>query len=126
MPKVHELSICQALLMQVTDIAEKNRATVVAKITIEVGPLAGVDSAQLATAFLSLRAGSCAAHAELVIESPVVILRCVSCGAQSQALPNRLVCGACGGFRVRIMAGEELRLRRVELEVPISQPACAA
>jgi Zn finger protein HypA/HybF involved in hydrogenase expression len=26
------------------------------------------------------------------------------------------VCGSCGEFRVRILGGEELRLRRVELQ----------
>jgi hydrogenase nickel incorporation protein HypA/HybF len=117
---VHELSICQALLRQVTQVAEGRGAGVVESITIEVGPLCGVEPALLATAFGILRAGGCAAQAALVIEETGVTVGCTSCGAQSQAAPNRLTCAACGGFRTRIVAGDELRLRRVELRAPES------
>jgi hydrogenase nickel incorporation protein HypA/HybF len=117
---VHELSICQALLTQVAALAAARSGAVVARITIEVGPLAGIEPAQLATAFATLRLGSCAAQAELLIETTAVRIRCTACGAQSQTRPNRLVCGACGGFRIRILAGEELRLRRIELQEPVA------
>jgi hydrogenase nickel incorporation protein HypA/HybF len=126
MRRVHELSICQALLKQVADIVVKHDSAVVARITIEVGPLAGVDPLLLSAAFSSLRAGSCARRAELVIESTEVTIRCISCGAESQTQPNRLVCGVCGAFRIHVLSGEELRLRRVELEASVPQPAHAA
>jgi hydrogenase nickel incorporation protein HypA/HybF len=114
---VHELSVCQALLTQVTDIAMKRGASAVQRIAIEVGPLSGVEPTLLARAFEALCVGSCAAHAVLSIESPAVSIRCLSCDAQSCVEPNRLVCGACGDFRTRVVAGDELRLRRVELRV---------
>ncbi len=94
----------------------------VERITIEVGPLSGVEPALLASAFSALRAGGCAAEAALSIESAAVIIGCMVCGEQSTAKPNRLVCAACGEFRTRIVAGDELRLRRVELRMPRSPP----
>jgi hydrogenase nickel incorporation protein HypA/HybF len=115
---VHELSVCQALLAQVAEIAAARGATVVERITIEVGPLCGVEPTLLARAFDMMRAGGGATDAELVIESAAVTLDCTTCGAQSQTGPNRLVCAVCGGFRTRIVAGNELRLRRVELRMP--------
>jgi hydrogenase nickel incorporation protein HypA/HybF len=123
---VHELSVCQALLTQVAEIAAGRGARVVERITIEVGPLSGVEPALLASAFAIVRAGGCAAEAALSIESTTVTISCVSCGAQSNPKPNRLVCAVCGGFRTRIVAGDELRLRRVELRMPESRPAPAA
>jgi hydrogenase nickel incorporation protein HypA/HybF len=54
----------------------------------------------------------------LSIETTEVIVSCLSCGAQSRTAPNRLLCSACGGYRTRIVAGDELRLRRVELRAP--------
>jgi hydrogenase nickel incorporation protein HypA/HybF len=113
---MHELSICQALLSQVTAIARERGAEVVESIVVEVGPLSGVDGALLARAFEVARIGSCAAEATLSIDVPQVTVSCLSCGAQSHAAPNRLLCGACGGFRTRIIAGDELNLRRVELQ----------
>jgi hydrogenase nickel incorporation protein HypA/HybF len=112
---VHELSICQALLSQVTAIARERGAEAVESIVVEVGPLSGVDAQLLARAFEVARIGSCAAEAALSIEVPQVTVSCLGCGAQSHTAPNRLLCDACGGFRSRIIAGDELNLRRVEL-----------
>jgi hydrogenase nickel incorporation protein HypA/HybF len=118
---VHELSVCQALLRQVTDIAMDRGADVVEHITIEAGPLSGIEPALLARAFGILRASSRAtAQALLSIESPAVIIRCTSCSVESPTAPNRLVCPCCGDFRTRVVAGDELRLRRVELREPQS------
>lgn len=122
---MHELSVCQALLAQVTDIAIGRGATAVRTITIEVGPLSGIEPALLASAFETLRRGSCAAQAALLIEAPAVMVRCMSCNAQTRPEPNRLVCALCGDFRTRVVAGDELRLRRLELRVPESLPASA-
>jgi hydrogenase nickel incorporation protein HypA/HybF len=121
MRKVHELSICQALLTQVEDIAASHEGAPIARIIIEVGPLAGIEPGQLSSAFMILRLGGCAAQAELVIEVTEVVVSCTSCGRQSQARSNRLVCGVCGEFRIRIVSGEELCLRRVELYAPVAQ-----
>lgn len=120
---MHELSVCQALLDQVADIAEIRGAVAVERITIEVGPLSGVEPELLAGAFAVLRAGSCAEHALLSIESTPVRISCASCGAQSPAAPNRLVCAVCGGFRTRIVTGDELHLRRLELRAPEGRSA---
>jgi hydrogenase nickel incorporation protein HypA/HybF len=121
---VHEFSVCQALLTQVTEIAKDRGAKAVERIVIEIGPLAGVEPTLLAQAFLLVRAGSCAAQAALSIETTGVAVRCLGCGAQSQTPANRLVCTVCGGYRTQIIAGDELRLRRVELQV--SPPATTA
>ena len=112
---MHELSICQALLSQVTAIARERGAQAIERIVVEVGPLSGVDGALLARAFEVARIGSCAAEAALSIDTPQVTVSCLSCGSQSHAAPNRLLCGTCGGYRTRIIAGDELNLRRVEL-----------
>jgi hydrogenase nickel incorporation protein HypA/HybF len=125
MQAVHELSVCQALLTQVAEIAAGRGASVVERITIEVGPLCGVEPALLASAFAIVRCGTCAAEAELTIESTTVTIGCMACGARSQTEPNRLVCAVCGGFRTRVMAGDELRLRRVELRMPESLSSLA-
>ena len=123
---MHELSICQALLSQVTDIASDHGASVVERIIIEIGPLSGVEPTLLAQAFAFARVGSCAADAILSIETTAVTIRCMGCGAQSVTTPSRLLCGVCGGYRTQITAGDELRLRRVELQAPELQPAASA
>ncbi len=122
---MHELSICQALLTQVADIAAARGAPAVERITIEVGPLSGVEPALLAHAFAVMRTGSCAADAVLSVETTAVAVSCLGCGARSQATPGRLVCSVCGGYRTSIVAGDELRLLRVELRSPELRSATA-
>jgi hydrogenase nickel incorporation protein HypA/HybF len=123
---VHELSVCQSLLGQIAEIAVSRGASDVERITVEVGPLSGIEPQLLASAFAVMRAGGCAANAALLIESTTVTINCMSCRAQSRTEPNRLVCAQCGGFRTQIIAGDELRLRRVELRAPGLRPASDA
>jgi hydrogenase nickel incorporation protein HypA/HybF len=112
---MHELSICQALLAQVKEIAQTHGATGVTQIIVAVGPLSGVEPSQLVEAFQWARAGSCAAQAELTFEQTVVRVRCIECGAESACPANCLLCGECRGFRTQVISGDELRLLRVEL-----------
>ena len=112
---MHELSVCQALLAQVREIANAHGAIGVRQITVAVGPLSGVEPALLAGAFHMARAGSCAAQAELIFEQPPVRVRCEECGADSRCAANRLLCAECGGYRTRLLSGDELCLLRIEL-----------
>jgi hydrogenase nickel incorporation protein HypA/HybF len=121
---VHELSVCQALLAQVAEIAAAHGASAVGRVTVEVGPLSGIEPFLLADAFEAVSSGSCAAGAALFIETSAVVISCLTCGAESQVRPNRLLCAACGGYRTRVIRGDELRLCRVELQaqtLPLSQ-----
>jgi hydrogenase nickel incorporation protein HypA/HybF len=123
---LHELSVCQALLAQVARIAADRGANSVIRITVEVGPLCGVEPILLANAFGAARTGSCAADADLAIETPVVRVRCLGCEAESDVSPSRLVCAACGGYRTQLVRGNELRLCQVELarlDPPLAQSA---
>ncbi|HXZ59442.1 MAG TPA: hydrogenase maturation nickel metallochaperone HypA [Steroidobacteraceae bacterium] len=115
---MHELSICQALLDEVAKLATSHAASGVERITLEVGPLSGVEPELLERAFEIARVGTCAARAELAITVPEIMVRCNDCGAASRAQPNRLLCAACGGYHTRVLEGDELRLRAVELDIP--------
>lgn len=113
---MHELSVCQALIEQVARIARDNGAGRVVSITIAVGPLSGVEPQLLEHAYPVAAAGTVAEQATLVIESAPVRVRCRTCGAETGASPNRVLCGACNGWQVDVVGGEEMLLKRVEIE----------
>jgi hydrogenase nickel incorporation protein HypA/HybF len=115
---MHELSICLSLLDQVSEIAGQQGATRVDRIHLRIGPLAGVEPALLHSAWPLAAAGTIADAAELVIESSPIRVSCVDCKAESTATPNRLLCGACGGFHTRLVSGDELLLARLEISIP--------
>jgi hydrogenase nickel incorporation protein HypA/HybF len=116
---MHELSICQALIEQVERLARDNEAQRIVSIVIVVGPLSGVEPALLERAYPLAAHGTVAENAELVVERTPVRVKCRQCAAQTEARSNRLVCGECGDWRVDVTAGEELLLRRVELETAL-------
>jgi hydrogenase nickel incorporation protein HypA/HybF len=117
---MHELSVCQALIEQVERVARQNDAQRVISIVITVGPLSGVEPQLLEHAYPIAAAGTIAEHASLVIETVPVRVRCRTCAAETDAAANRLVCGACGDWQVDVIGGEEMILKRVEVETAIS------
>ncbi len=123
---MHELSVCVALMQQVERVAREHRATRVDRILLRIGPLSGVEAPLLQNAFPVASAGTLAENAELEIESIPVRVRCTSCEAETEAAPNRLVCGACGDWRTRVVSGEEMLLARLELVEPEERPPEAA
>ena len=113
---MHELSICQALVDQLEGIAAQHPGKQVAEVYLGIGPLSGVVPQLLSDAFSVARAGSCANTATLHIHESEIIVRCLSCGKQSPAKANRLLCSHCGEWQTELVSGDELLLERVELE----------
>lgn len=105
-----------SLLDQVAAIAAERDAATVIRIELDIGPLSGVESELLENAYPIAAAGTIAEQAELVIRDIGIVVKCSRCGAETSATPNRLVCGSCGDFRTRIVSGDEMILKRVEIE----------
>lgn len=112
---MHELSVCNALIEQVEDIARQHNAVRVDKIILRIGPLSGIEPPLLAHAYPVASAGTLAEDAELVIESMPVKVRCAQCGTETEVEPNRLLCGTCGDFRTNVVSGDEMLLASLEL-----------
>jgi hydrogenase nickel incorporation protein HypA/HybF len=112
---MHELSVCLSLLQQLESIARQHNAATVDQVYLKVGPLSGVEPELLRKAYPLAVAGTVAEKAELFIEYGEITVACTECGAESPAKPNRLLCGACGDFRTRLISGDEMILERIEL-----------
>lgn len=112
---MHELFICQALILQTQDIARQRGATGVTGITIELGPLSGVEPALLQSAYTLARAGTLAWNALLTIDVPPLRVRCRQCGHETEVRPNRLLCNDCGSFRTEVISGDEMILKSLAL-----------
>ena len=114
---MHELSVCQSLIRQAEAVAREHSAEAIVLIRLRVGPLSGVELPLLERAFTVARCGTLAAQADLVTEALPVRVRCRTCGAETQTLPNRLICGACGDWHTELVSGDEMLMIGVELEL---------
>ena len=113
---MHELAVCQGLMGQIEQIARRENAERITRILLSIGPLSGVEATLLRDAFPIAAAGSLAEDADLVIAEQAVRVKCLSCGVESEASANRLLCAACGDYRTRLISGDEMLLMSVELE----------
>jgi len=115
---MHELSVCLSLLDQVQEIAAQHGATRVERIRLQIGPLSGVEPQLLAQAYPLAASATVAAEAELVIEAIPVRVHCKDCGRETEAEPNRLLCGHCGSYQTHLRSGDEMLLANLELTLP--------
>lgn len=114
---MHEYSLVQSLLRRVVEQARVHDATAVHRVTVKIGPLAGVEPELFATAFANCRAAApLCAGAELVINGENVCWRCPACAAEVRR-GHVLACPSCG-WPARLVEGDALVLERLELEVP--------
>jgi len=111
---MHELSVCQALINQLEALAREQRAERVLSLVVGVGPLSGMEAGLLKQAYPVAAAGTLAEDSELELEHRPIRVHCRTCGVDSDATANRLLCGSCGDWRTDLLSGDELVLTRVE------------
>jgi hydrogenase nickel incorporation protein HypA/HybF len=112
---MHEFAVCQDMLQQIESIVAEQQAAAVDVVTVRIGPLSGIESHLLSQAFPLAAAGTVAENAELVIEALPIKVKCQLCGAETEAKPNRLICGQCGDYHTQLLSGDEMLLASLEL-----------
>lgn len=113
---MHEYSIVQAIVSKVEAEVRARGALRVHRLKVRVGELSGVDPGLLETAFRTFREGTVCAEASLEVQRVAVTWRCERCGREI-GQGEVLRCGACG-VPARLVAGDELFLDQIEMEVP--------
>jgi hydrogenase nickel incorporation protein HypA/HybF len=110
---MHELSIAEAIAA----VADRHaRGRRVSRIEVSVGHLRQVVPSALSFAFELVVQGSALEGAELVLEEVPAAGRCRACGAESRLDGFPLICPACGGADLEVVAGEELRVESLDVE----------
>lgn len=111
---MHEYSIVASLVDRVAREANVHPGAIVRRLHVQIGELAGVEIELLRTAFDTFTARTPCDGAELAIAPVAAEWRCDACG---NVLPAGSVLRCCGK-PARLVAGDEIVLERIELEVP--------
>jgi hydrogenase nickel incorporation protein HypA/HybF len=112
---VHEYSVVQSLMAHVEAHARQHHAVAVRRVFVRIGELSGVEPDLLQTAYDLIKERSLCAEAPLEISSVEARWECRECG-RPVARGLVLRCETCG-LPARLVAGDEIMLDRVELEV---------
>ncbi len=113
---MHEWSLCRNLLDQLTEVAAGHGAARIRRVHLQVGPLSGVESSLLETAFRFCRPGTVAENAELEIERPPARVHCERCQRDMPVPLDDLRCPLCHTPEAYLVSGTEMMLTAVDLE----------
>ena len=116
---MHEKSLVQSLLNQVEQLRMQNNATSVGRVTVEVGPLSGVEPELIRSAFDELASTQFESPPALDIRLIRMQIRCRSCRHETEVEGMTLQCPECASIKVQIVRGDEFRLIDISMQVPV-------
>jgi hydrogenase nickel incorporation protein HypA/HybF len=108
---MHELSVVQSIVDTVTD---RTGGAEVRNVRLVIGQLSGVVPDSVRFCFDLVAAGTPLEAAVLDIEEPAGSARCEQCGTEFGVDDLLLLC-RCGSSEVRLLTGDELLIRSVEV-----------
>lgn len=112
---MHEMSICENILGILKDQARAQNFETVKRISLEIGPLAGVEIEALKFGFDVVMRNSLAEGAALDIVETEVRATCLDCGTAAAIEERFDPCPNCGSHQLKVTSGEELRIKELEV-----------
>lgn len=111
--QVHEMSITQG----VVEICESNSdGRQVLAVVLEIGELSNVVPEAIEFCFEACTQGTLLDGAKLVIHRIPGWGRCRECSAEFAVKAYYQTCPGCGAYGIDLLAGEELRVKELEVE----------
>lgn len=110
---MHEMAITQGIVELCEQHAAGRRIQLV---TVEIGALSGVVPEAVEFCFAACASGTLAEQARLVIEQVAGQGRCLECQCLQPLQRLYDPCSACGAYLLEVVAGQEMRVREIEVE----------
>lgn len=116
---MHELGIMTGVAQVATDSAKHAGATKVCSITLLVGEMTEAIEESLHFAFEVLQEGDPLLEGcELVVKMVSPHSVCFECGAEYDHDRFHMLCPECGGSDTKLLAGRELTIESLDVEIP--------
>lgn len=122
---MHELGIMTGVLDAVETAARDAGALKVTKVSLSVGEMTEAIEDALRFAFQALQEMQeygMTAEAELEIRMIRPRSRCFECGAEYEHDRFHMLCPECGGFATELIAGREMQIDSIEVDLPDDEP----
>ncbi len=114
---MHEWSLACQIVREAEAEAERRRAVKVHALTVSVGKLTGVVPELLTRAYDMARVGTRLEEAALDVQVQPVKGLCHECGKECVLDGFGLVCPSCGALGLEVLAGDDILLTKMDLEV---------
>jgi hydrogenase nickel incorporation protein HypA/HybF len=122
---MHEMSLAESMREIVEASAREHAATSVTLVRLRIGQLAPVEREALTFCFDVVTRGTVAEGARLEIEAVPGTAWCWDCSAAVALATLVDACPACGGHRLEVTGGTEMRVHEIELGPVVEASSCA-
>src|SRR5512135_3124638 len=113
---MHEMSLAESVLQIIEDSARVQNFSRVRTVTLEIGQLAAVEPEAMRFCFDAVTRGSLAEGAKLeIVETPGQGW-CMECEKAVPLQEQLALCPECGGARVQVTSGNEMRVKELEVD----------
>ena len=112
---MHELTLCEAILDALDAQKRQHGFSAVRRLRLEIGRFACIDPDALIYAFEVTTRGGWLDGTEVEVLRPPGHARCLDCEADVEIAERFDLCPRCGGARLRVERGDQMRL--VDMEV---------
>lgn len=113
---MHEMSIAEGIVQVMEDQAAVQAYHRVKKVWLEIGPLACIEKSSLSFCFDAVTRDTIADGAALEIIDIPGQGWCLNCAKTVPVNARYDACPECGSYQIQITAGDELRIKEMEVE----------
>ena len=113
---MHELSIAQEIIDVAVQTIPSENYHLVKAIRISIGEFCNIIPDSLLFCYNSLIDSSPILNCRLEIESIPLTVYCSSCNVNIEIKQPNFFCSKCGGTDIKIVSGQELSIKEIELE----------
>lgn len=113
---MHEMSLCESVLQIIEENAASQGFSRVLTVWLEIGRLSGVEPEAMRFCFDAVTRDSLADGARLEIVEVPGSAWCMQCGHAVEVARRFDACPDCGSYQLQVIAGEEMRIRELEVE----------
>jgi hydrogenase nickel incorporation protein HypA/HybF len=122
---MHEMSLMESVREIVEDTAHRHGAARVMAVRLAIGALATVEPEALRFAFDVVMRAGLADGARLEIEEVPGTAWCWDCSSAVPLAGATLDCPECGGHRLEVTGGTEMRVSEIDLAMCEETATCA-
>ncbi len=112
---MHELALCQSVVESLREQARVHGFKHVSAVRLEIGALSCVSAEAIDFCFSALTRGTLADGARLELIRLPGEAWCLDCGNLMLLEERHDACNSCGSHRLRIVQGEEMRIKELEV-----------
>lgn len=112
---MHELALCQSVVNTLAEQARIHCFNRVTAVRLEIGALSCVSAEAIEFCFAAVTRGTLADGADLELIRLPGLAWCLECDAMVAIGERYEGCPRCGGYRLRLTQGDEMRIKELEV-----------